>query len=207
MHVDAVDVTAAHEAARLARTAGALVTCDIDTVDGGTAALVEAVSHPILAEHVPAALTGETDVERAVQALGQRHAGPICVTLGARGAVLLAEGRLHRVAGRPVDAVDTTGAGDVFVARSSTRCSRGGRRSTSCGSPLPRRPSAAPARVPWAGFRPARKWTRYCFRNRKPSGGTVSASECAMPVGRHGLGRRAAGVARCCCRRRARRRC
>jgi sugar/nucleoside kinase (ribokinase family) len=114
VHVDGVDATAALAAARLARAAGALVTCDIDAVDGDTAALVEAVSHPILAEHVPAALTGEADVERAIQALGQRHAGPICVTLGSRGAVLLADGRLHRVAGWPIGAVDTTGAGDVF---------------------------------------------------------------------------------------------
>ena len=30
------------------------------------------------------------------------------------GALLLADGRLHRVAGWPIDAVDTTGAGDVF---------------------------------------------------------------------------------------------
>jgi sugar/nucleoside kinase (ribokinase family) len=114
VHVDAVDVAAACEAARLARAAGALVTCDIDTVDADTAALVETVSHPILAAHVPAALTGDADVERAVRALGQRHGGPMCVTLGARGAVLFAEGRLHRVAGWPIDAVDTTGAGDVF---------------------------------------------------------------------------------------------
>jgi sulfofructose kinase len=114
VHVDAVDVAAACEAARLARAAGALATCDVDTVGRDTAALVEAVSHPILAEHVPMTLTGEADVERAVRALGQRHGGPICVTLGARGAVLFAEGRLHRVAGWPIDAVDTTGAGDVF---------------------------------------------------------------------------------------------
>ena len=114
VHVDAVDVAAACEAARLARAAGTLVTCDIDAVDSDTAALVETVSHPILAEHVPAALTGDADVERAIQALGQRRGGPICVTLGARGAVLCADGRLHRVAGWPIDAVDTTGAGDVF---------------------------------------------------------------------------------------------
>ena len=114
VHVDAVDMAAACEVARLAGAAGALATCDIDMVDRGTAALVETVSHPILAEHVPMALTGEADVERAVRALGQRHAGPICVTLGARGAVLFEQGRLHRVAGWPIDAVDTTGAGDVF---------------------------------------------------------------------------------------------
>ena len=114
VHVDAVDVAVACEAARVALAAGALATCDIDTVERDTATLVDTVSHPILAEHVPMALTGEADVERAVRALAQRHAGPICVTLGARGALLFAEGRLHRVAGWPLDAVDTTGAGDVF---------------------------------------------------------------------------------------------
>jgi sugar/nucleoside kinase (ribokinase family) len=49
-----------------------------------------------------------------MERLGRRHPGPICVTLGAGGAVLLAAGRLHRVAGWAIDAVDTTGAGDVF---------------------------------------------------------------------------------------------
>jgi len=115
VHVDAVDVAAAHEAARVARAAGALVTCDVDTVDDATAALVDAVTHPILAEHVPATLTGEADAERAIRVLGRRHPGPICVTLGAQGALLLEHDRVHRVAGWPVDAVDTTGAGDVFA--------------------------------------------------------------------------------------------
>jgi sugar/nucleoside kinase (ribokinase family) len=114
VHVDAVDLAAALEAARLARAAGAFVTCDVDAVDDDTVTLVEAASHPVLAEHVPAALTGEGDVERAIHLIGRRHAGPICVTLGARGALLLENGRLHRVAGWPIDAVDTTGAGDVF---------------------------------------------------------------------------------------------
>jgi sugar/nucleoside kinase (ribokinase family) len=38
----------------------------------------------------------------------------LCVTLGARGAMLLDGERLHRVGGHAVPAVDTTGAGDVF---------------------------------------------------------------------------------------------
>lgn len=114
VHVDAVDLPAAREAARLARAAGAFVTCDVDVANDAAAALIEAVSHPILAEHVPTRLTGESDVARAVQALARRHPGPICVTLGARGAMLLSDGRVHRVAGWPVNAVDTTGAGDVF---------------------------------------------------------------------------------------------
>jgi sugar/nucleoside kinase (ribokinase family) len=36
------------------------------------------------------------------------------VTLGARGALLLDDGHLHHAPAPRVDAVDTTGAGDVF---------------------------------------------------------------------------------------------
>jgi sugar/nucleoside kinase (ribokinase family) len=38
----------------------------------------------------------------------------LCVTLGARGSLLLAGERLHKAQAIRVDAVDTTGAGDVF---------------------------------------------------------------------------------------------
>jgi sugar/nucleoside kinase (ribokinase family) len=38
----------------------------------------------------------------------------ICVTLGGRGAMLLAGDRLYHAPGRPLAVVDTTGAGDVF---------------------------------------------------------------------------------------------
>jgi sugar/nucleoside kinase (ribokinase family) len=38
----------------------------------------------------------------------------LCVTLGRRGAILLEGDTVHRVSAVRVDAVDTTGAGDVF---------------------------------------------------------------------------------------------
>jgi sulfofructose kinase len=114
VHVDGVDAEAALHAARLARQAGAIVTCDIDTAGAPGAALFDAVTHPVIAEQVPAALTGEPDVERAIRVLRQRHSGPICVTLGARGAMLLDGDRLHVAPAPAVNALDTTGAGDVF---------------------------------------------------------------------------------------------
>jgi len=40
--------------------------------------------------------------------------GMVCVTLGARGAMLLAGDRLHHAPAFPVAVLDTTGAGDVF---------------------------------------------------------------------------------------------
>jgi len=114
LHVDGVDEDAALAAALAARTAGLHVTTDIDRVAGRTAELVAAATLPILAEPVPGLLTGEENPERALRLLRQRHGGMPCVTLGRRGAMLLDGDRLHHAPAFNVDAIDTTGAGDVF---------------------------------------------------------------------------------------------
>lgn len=114
LHVDAVDEDASLAAARAARAAGLHVTTDVDQVTSRTADLIAAATLPVFAEHLPATLTGETNPERALRALRQRHDGMLCVTLGSRGAMLLDGDRLHHVPAVTVDAIDTTGAGDVF---------------------------------------------------------------------------------------------
>ena len=114
LHVDDVDEEASIRAAAVARKAGIPVTSDIERVTDRTAELVAAVSVPIFAEHVLEPLTGERDFERALRALRHRHDGPLCVTLGAHGAMLLDGDRLHHVLGIKVAVADTTGAGDVF---------------------------------------------------------------------------------------------
>jgi sugar/nucleoside kinase (ribokinase family) len=114
VHLDGVDADAAIRSATVARQAGAIVTCDIDVADTAAATLFEGATHPIVAERVPPALTGQADVERALRQLRRRHSGPICVTLGARGALLLDGDDLHFAPPPDVNVVDTTGAGDVF---------------------------------------------------------------------------------------------
>ena len=114
VHVDDEDEAMAIVAARLARGAGVPVTSDIDRVTERTRELADAVTMPIFAEHVPEALTGERDMQRALGALRAAHHTLLCVTLGSRGAMLLAGDRLEHVPGFPVDVMDTTGAGDVF---------------------------------------------------------------------------------------------
>src|SRR5262245_39613172 len=114
LHVDDVDVDASLVAAGIARRAGIPVTSDIDHINDKTRALIEAVSVPIFAEHVPRALTGEPDPERALRKLRATHSGMLCVTLGARGSMLLDGNQLYRVPAPNVQAVDATGAGDVF---------------------------------------------------------------------------------------------
>jgi len=114
LHVDDVDVEASLAAARIACTAGIPVTSDIDLVTDRTRELIAAVTVPIFAEHVPKALTGESDLERALRALRKTHSGMLCVTLGARGSMLLDGHQLYRVPAPAVRTVDATGAGDVF---------------------------------------------------------------------------------------------
>jgi sugar/nucleoside kinase (ribokinase family) len=114
VHVDDVDEGAALHAARLGRDAGLPVTSDLDRITDRTEQLVEAVSVPIFAEHVPPALTGVSDPEGALRRLRARHDGLLVVTLGIEGAAALEGDRFHHSPAFRVDATDTTGAGDVF---------------------------------------------------------------------------------------------
>jgi sulfofructose kinase len=116
LHVDDLDEEASVAAARIAAGAGIPVTSDIDRASDRTIELMALSTVPIFSTHVPAALTGEDDAERALRALRHHHAGWLCVTLGGLGAMLLEGDRLHHVPAFVVDAVDTTGAGDVFRA-------------------------------------------------------------------------------------------
>ena len=116
LHVDGTDEAVSIHAAQLARTAGVPVTSDIDTVTERTPLLLSLVSVPILAEDVARTLTGEDDMERALRRLRRDHPGRLCVTRGARGALMLEGDVLHEAPAFDVHAVDTTGAGDVFRA-------------------------------------------------------------------------------------------
>jgi sugar/nucleoside kinase (ribokinase family) len=116
VHVDATDEPASIRLAELARGSGTIVTCDVDSVTARTAELLSHVSVPILAERVPRQLTGITDVEQALRTIRASHPGLLCVTLGERGAAALDGDTFMQVPARPVRAVDTTSAGDVFRA-------------------------------------------------------------------------------------------
>lgn len=116
VHVDDVDVRASIRAATIARSLRIDVTTDIDRVVGGVDELVKLATHPIFSEHVATELTGEADPERALRKLRKSHPGLLTITLGAAGSVALDDDNVVRVAGFEVNAVDTTGAGDIFRA-------------------------------------------------------------------------------------------
>jgi sugar/nucleoside kinase (ribokinase family) len=116
VHVDDLDEDVSVAAARIAVGQGVAVTSDLDRITKRTAELVALSTVPIFSTHVLAALTGDEDASRGLRTLRATHAGPLCVTLGGDGAMLLENDVLHHVPAFPVDAVDTTGAGDVFRA-------------------------------------------------------------------------------------------
>ena len=112
------------------------VVCGVDQLDGlpaGTEAYVSvgdqeardhaqrlpgAVAGHTLVVNEPEALllTGAADAEQAAFALAGQVATAV-VTVGPRGAIAVAGGELHRARGVDVGtAVDTTGAGDLFMA-------------------------------------------------------------------------------------------
>jgi ribokinase len=102
-------------AARAATAAGARVVLNPAPARELPAGLVEAGGVVLTPNAVEAeALTGEDDPERAARALHGRSGAPVLVTLGARGALLVDGDAATPLPALEVEAVDTTGAGDVL---------------------------------------------------------------------------------------------
>jgi len=105
----------AHEAGRKV----ALTLSDSFCVHRHHAEFTELINHVDILfsnEAEAQALTGETEFNAAVAALAGR-CPTVCVTHGANGSVIVADGQLHKIAAIGVDhIVDTTGAGDLYAA-------------------------------------------------------------------------------------------
>jgi sugar/nucleoside kinase (ribokinase family) len=117
--VDAEDPDAARWAAAAAREAGVASVLDVERADRDRIALARSVDFPIVSESFAVEIS-KTDrlAEDAARSLLEELVGAgarmAVITRGARGAIAFTRaGHLARPA-TPVDAVDTTGAGDVF---------------------------------------------------------------------------------------------
>jgi len=115
LHVDGHDTAAAAVAARWARQAGFPVVADLDNLYPGVEALLENVDYLLASRDFPERLLRETDVLKSLPLLTRSYACRIAgVTLGRDGALAWDGEQFHYAPAYRVEAVDTTGAGDIF---------------------------------------------------------------------------------------------
>lgn len=115
LHLDGLMIEASIEAARQARALGMKVVMDAGTMREGSLDLVSQTDVLIASERFTSPLVGEhSPAEKALEALSGFGPQEIVITLGSRGSVGWDRGRITNQRAFPVDAVDTTGAGDVY---------------------------------------------------------------------------------------------
>jgi len=115
--VDGHDTEAAALAARWARDAGIPVTADLDNLYPGVEALLENVDFLVSSKEFPERLTGEKDLLKSLPLLQQKFKNRLtAATLGRDGVLAWNGSNFKYHPAYQVDAVDTTGAGDIFHA-------------------------------------------------------------------------------------------
>jgi sugar/nucleoside kinase (ribokinase family) len=114
LYLDGYDQPAALTAARWAQAAGIPVVADLDKVVPYCRELLQNIDFLITSANFPSEFTGIMDFEQSLAALRPYCRGFIAATLGAKGSAALIGDRCIYFPGHPVQAADTTGAGDIF---------------------------------------------------------------------------------------------
>ncbi|MGI8836753.1 MAG: carbohydrate kinase family protein [Pyrinomonadaceae bacterium] len=117
LHLDAHDPLACVRMAQAARTAGTIVSADVDSIYDGLLQLLPLIDILFTSAEFPHRLTGIADERASLVELKARYGCAVVgLTKGARGAVALCEGQfIHAPACEvPKGCRDTTGAGDAF---------------------------------------------------------------------------------------------
>ena len=116
LHLDGHDIHAAIRSASWAKEEGISTVVDLDNVEPLTPELIKKIDFVITSSRFPTLFTGISDREKALVEMQRQTPGFLCATLGREGAMALVDGEILYVKGFEVNAVDTTGAGDVFHA-------------------------------------------------------------------------------------------
>jgi sulfofructose kinase len=119
LHTDAHDPAACLKLARAAKSAGAIVSVDVDNIFDGLEKLLPLVDILISSDDFPHKLTGITDERAALLEMNNRYGSKIVgKTKGARGGLIYCDGVFlsARAFEVPGGCRDTTGAGDAFHA-------------------------------------------------------------------------------------------
>lgn len=102
-------------ALRQARQDGRIALLDGDiTPDAAVTALAPLASHVAFSQGGLQQFSGATDPEAGLRLAEKQIAGWLCVTLGPDGCLVMDDGAVRHIPAFPIEAVDTTGAGDVF---------------------------------------------------------------------------------------------
>jgi len=113
---DGLFLEAALAACTAARKAGGHVVVDAGSLREGMLDLARLSDYFIASETFATALVGDDKPMEACKRLAELGPRVVGVTLGPRGYVALAQGKVIKKSAYPVEAVDTTGCGDVFHA-------------------------------------------------------------------------------------------
>lgn len=117
LHVDGFDTEASTLAATWARAAGIPVIADLDELYPGLEQLLPLIDYLIVSRDFPHRLTGEADLETALQRMQRQYGSRLAAaTLGPDGVLAWDGTDFHYTPAYSVPVVDTTGAGDLFHA-------------------------------------------------------------------------------------------
>lgn len=115
LHLDGLASEAACAAARVARQVGVPTVLDGGTFRVGSADLLPLIDHLVVSERFAREATCCAEPQAALEPLLAHGAQDVTVTCGVRGSWTLSRGgELFHQPAFPVNAVDTTGCGDVF---------------------------------------------------------------------------------------------
>ena len=121
LHLDGHNPAAALAAAREAKQCGVPVSLDAGTWRDGMKELLPYVDLLIASEEFARAYSREEDLDKAILRLRETGAGVVGITMGKAGSMALEGDRVVRCPAFRVEAVDTTGAGDVYHAAFAVR--------------------------------------------------------------------------------------
>lgn len=117
LHLDGHDTAAATTAATWAREAGIPVVADLDDLYPGVDALLPLIDYLITSRDIPGRIAGESDLRRSLPAVRTRYGASLtAATLGPEGVLAYDGVQFHYAPAFRIEAVDTTGAGDIFHA-------------------------------------------------------------------------------------------
>ncbi len=115
LHLDGLHLMPAMTAAKIARSLNVVTVLDAGTLRPGMEPLLTLIDHLVVSEKFARQIIGRHDPQEALRVLAGHGAAGVTITCGESGSVSMdAAGSVFHQRAFKMDAVDTTGCGDVF---------------------------------------------------------------------------------------------